>query len=62
MDIFKTKGAPGKKERFARLRQQTREKILALLTDEQKKIVKEKAGEPFNGEIEFEEHEEDKDK
>jgi hypothetical protein len=56
-DLHATKGREGKTEKFAKLREETRMKILALLTDEQKAKVREMAGPPFNGEIVFEEPE-----
>jgi hypothetical protein len=47
----------GKTEKFAKLREEARMKILALLTEEQKAKVREIAGPPFTGEIVFEEPE-----
>ena len=55
VDLLETK--EGRKEKFAKLREETRAKILALLTDEQKAKVREMAGPPFEGEIVFEEPE-----
>ena len=46
---------PGKSQKLAKLRADTRTKILAVLTDEQKTKVQEIAGPPFEGEIVFEE-------
>jgi hypothetical protein len=45
----------GKSQKFAKLQQETRTKILAVLTDEQKTKVREIAGPPFEGEIVIEE-------
>jgi Spy/CpxP family protein refolding chaperone len=45
----------GRTEKLAKLREDTRTKILAILTDEQKEKVREMAGPPFEGEIVFEE-------
>jgi hypothetical protein len=47
---------------LAKLRAETRKKILAELTDEQKAKVREMVGAPFEGEIVFEEPESSKDK
>jgi hypothetical protein len=47
----------GRNERFAKLREETRTKILALLTDEQKAKIREMVGAPYEGEIVFEEPE-----
>jgi hypothetical protein len=47
----------GRNEKFAKLREDTRTKILVVLTDEQKAKVKEMVGPPFEGEIVFEEEE-----
>jgi hypothetical protein len=47
----------GKSEKFAKLREEGRMKILALLTEEQKAKVREIVGPPFEGEIVFEEPE-----
>jgi hypothetical protein len=45
----------GRTEKFAKLREETRMKILALLTDDQKAKIREMVGPPFEGEIVFEE-------
>ena len=45
----------GRTEKLAKLRAETNKMILAALTDEQKAKVKEIVGEPFKGEIVFEE-------
>jgi Spy/CpxP family protein refolding chaperone len=47
----------GKNEKFAKLREDTRAKTLAVLTDDQKAKVREMVGAPFEGEIIFEEEE-----
>jgi len=52
----------GRSQKFAKLQQETRTKILAVLTDEQKTKVREIAGPPFEGEIVIEEPEPSKDK
>ena len=57
VELFQSKERAGKTEKFAKLREETRTKILALLTDEQKAKVREMAGPPFEGEIVFEEPE-----
>jgi Spy/CpxP family protein refolding chaperone len=54
-DLIDAKDPKGKSEKLAKLREQTRTKILAVLTDEQKTKVREIAGPPFEGEIVFEE-------
>jgi hypothetical protein len=59
-EIIHPKGREGKNEKLAKLREDTRNKIRAILTDEQKAKVRELVGEPFKGKIEFEEHESDK--
>jgi len=53
-DLFEAKDTAGKGEKFMKLREETRMKILAILTDEQKAKVRELAGAPFMGEIVFE--------
>jgi hypothetical protein len=45
----------GRTEKFKKLREETRTKILEVLTDDQKAKVREMAGPPFEGEIVFEE-------
>jgi hypothetical protein len=62
VDLIKAKERAGKSEKLAKLRKETREKILAVLTDEQKEKVREIAGPPFEGEIVFEEPEGSEDK
>jgi Spy/CpxP family protein refolding chaperone len=49
------KGREGRNEKLAKLRADTDRKIEALLTDEQKAKAKEMMGEPFKGELVFEE-------
>jgi hypothetical protein len=53
VDVFEAK--EGRSEKLAKLREETRTKILALLTDDQKAKVREMAGPPFEGEIVIEE-------
>jgi hypothetical protein len=55
VELIEAKERAGKSEKLAKLREETRTKILAVLTDEQKAKVREKAGPPFEGEIVFEE-------
>jgi Spy/CpxP family protein refolding chaperone len=55
VELFEAKDRAGKSEKLAKLREETRTKILAVLTDEQKAKVREIAGPPFEGEIVFEE-------
>jgi Spy/CpxP family protein refolding chaperone len=55
------KDREGRKEKFAKHREDTRTKIFVILVDEQKAKVRELVGAPFEGEIVFEE-EEDGDK
>jgi Spy/CpxP family protein refolding chaperone len=59
--IISAKEREGKKDKFAKLHQDTRAKTLVILTDEQRGKVREIAGAPFEGEIIFEE-EDDVDK
>jgi hypothetical protein len=56
-EIIHPKGRAARNEKLAKLREDTREKIQAILTDEQKAKVREMVGEPFKGEIVFEAHE-----
>jgi hypothetical protein len=53
LDVFEAK--EGRSEKLAKLREETRTKVLALLTDDQKAKVREMVGPPFEGEIVFEE-------
>jgi hypothetical protein len=63
VDLIQAKDPPaGKSAKLAKLREEARTKILAVLTDEQKAKVREIAGPPFDGEIVFEEPEASKDK
>ena len=55
VEILEAKERAGKGEKVTKLRDETRKKILAVLTDEQKTKVQEIAGPPFEGEIVFEE-------
>jgi hypothetical protein len=55
VELIQAKERAGKSKKLAKLREETRTKILAVLTDEQKKKVREKLGPPLLGEIEFEE-------
>jgi len=57
VDLIESKDKAAKNEKFAKLREDTCKKILAVLTDEQKAKVREIAGPPFEGEIVFEEPE-----
>src|SRR6516225_5343887 len=50
-ELIDAKERTGKSEKLAKLRADTRTKILAVLTDEQKTKVQEIAGPPFEGEI-----------
>jgi hypothetical protein len=54
-ELHEAKPGKEKNEKLAKLREETRKKILAILTDEQKAKVREIAGPPFEGEIVFEE-------
>jgi hypothetical protein len=55
VELLQAQAGGGKNEKFAKLREDTRTKILALLTDEQNAKVREMVGPPFEGEIVFEE-------
>jgi hypothetical protein len=59
-DILFGKDSQGRAERFAKLREKTRMKILSMLTDKQQAQARELAGPPFTGEIVFEEAEKKK--
>ena len=61
-DLIDAKDRTGKTEKFAKLREEARTRILAILTDEQKTKMREISGPPFEGEIVFEEREASKDK
>jgi Spy/CpxP family protein refolding chaperone len=54
-DLLEDKDRAAKTAKLAKLRAAAREKILALLTEEQKAKVREMVGESFEGEIVFEE-------
>ena len=54
-ELIDAKERTGKSEKLAKLRADTRTKILAVLTDEQKTKVRDLAGPPFGGEIVVEE-------
>jgi hypothetical protein len=58
LELLQDKDRAGKSAKLAKLREETRTKILAVLTDEQKAKVREKVGPPFEGEIVFEEPDE----
>ena len=60
IEIFDPKAREGRNEKLAKLREDTRNKVQAILTDEQKEKVRELVGEPFRGAILFEEDESDK--
>ena len=59
-EIFAAKDAEGRSDKFAKHRKEIRASILAILTDEQKAQVREMVGEPFLGDIIFEEYKEKK--
>jgi hypothetical protein len=54
VQILEAKERAGKGEKVTKLRDETRTKIMAVLTDEQKAKVREMVGPPFEGEIEIE--------
>jgi Spy/CpxP family protein refolding chaperone len=54
-EIITSTERAGKNEKLAKLREETSKKIMDALTDEQKAKVREIVGEPFKGEIVFEE-------
>jgi Spy/CpxP family protein refolding chaperone len=54
-ELLELKDAKSKSEKLAKHREETRTKILAILTDDQKAKVREMVGPPFEGEIVFEE-------
>ena len=53
-DIFFGKATEGRAEKFAKLREKTRTKILSILTEKQQAQAREVVGPPFTGEIVFE--------
>jgi hypothetical protein len=55
VEIMSPKGSEGKTEKLAKHREETRTKILVILTEEQKVKVRELVGPPFEGEIIIEE-------
>jgi Spy/CpxP family protein refolding chaperone len=55
LELIQSTDRAGKNEKFAKLREETRTKILSMLTDEQKAKIREMTGAPFEGEIIFEE-------
>jgi hypothetical protein len=57
VELLQTPAGAAKTEKFAKLREETRMRILALLTDEQKEKIRAMVGAPFEGEIVFEEPE-----
>ena len=54
VNLMNAKASADRSEKFAKLREKTRESILAILTKEQQAQVREMAGPPFTGEIVFE--------
>ena len=56
-DIFFGKATEGRAEKFAKLREKTRTKILSILTEKQQAQAREAVGPPFTGELVFEENE-----
>ena len=60
VEIFQSREREGRNEKLAKLREDTRNKVQAILTDEQKEKVRELVGEPFKGAILFEEDESEK--
>jgi hypothetical protein len=55
-ELLRDKDAKKKTEAFAKLREETRKKVLALLTAKQKVIIRKIVGERFKGKIEFEKY------
>jgi len=53
-ELIDAKGGADKNKKLAKLREETRKNIMAELTDEQKEKVRKMVGEPFKGEIVFE--------
>jgi hypothetical protein len=56
-DIFFGKDTAGRAQKFAKLREKTRTKILSILTEKQQSQAREAVGPPFTGELVFEENE-----
>lgn len=52
--LFDAKDAADRNEKLAKLREETRNNIMDLLTEEQRVIARRMVGEPFTGELEFE--------
>jgi hypothetical protein len=59
-EVIHAENKEGRKEKLAELHKANHDKLLSLLTDQQKAKWKELAGEPFKGEIVFEEPEQEK--
>ena len=57
VDILFGKDVKDRGEKYAKLRDKTRDKILSILTDKQQAQAREAVGPPFMGEIVFEENE-----
>jgi hypothetical protein len=55
VELLQSKEREGKSKKLEKLREAARTKVLAILTDAQKKKLREKLGPPFKGEIVFEE-------
>jgi hypothetical protein len=53
-ELIDAKGDKDRHKKLAKLREETRKNIMAELTDEQKEKVRKMVGEPFKGEIVFE--------
>jgi hypothetical protein len=56
-EILFGKNVEGRAEKYAKLREQARMKILSILTEKQQAQARETAGPPFTGELVFEENE-----
>jgi hypothetical protein len=56
-ELLSDRNREGRNEKFAKLREDTRGKIMAVLTDEQKEKVRELVGPPFRGAIVIEDRE-----
>jgi hypothetical protein len=57
LEIIDAKDAEGRNEKLAKYREEVEKKIRALLTKEQREKVRKMIGEPFRGELLFEESE-----
>jgi len=53
-EISNIKDLNARREKLRQLRKSTQEKLMAILYDDQKKMLKELTGEPFKGELDFE--------